>query len=410
MDSKKLVLLVFIPFLAGFLITALFPLTGNITEYLGTSSYDNSDTEDVQDLDEDYNVLFISVHSFRADNAGFNGYERDTTPNLDELAEESTVFTDAVSSSGSTALAFATVFSSQHAYEDNLTGSQSGNPSEPEWSWDTERSLIKNFNEEGYNTNAVVSQDSTGSEYGFDEHFERFDEDFEHGEVSCEYDETDGRDFEWVQECWEYRTAEETTELGIEMIEESEEPFFQWLHYADLHAPYIPPEEEYLEMFQQEHDLDGEGEEHTGYVENLDQNEFTEGEINELRDQYDSGIRYTDSQISYLIEFLKQEGMYEDTIIVVTGDHGHCLGEGNHIGHNNLHECAIEVPLILKTPEHGSSEETGNVNLIDLFPTLLDLTDIDYSDDVRGVNLFEEAPRTVDLLSGIKEQDELNDN
>ncbi|MEM9646322.1 MAG: sulfatase [Planctomycetota bacterium] len=104
---------------------------------------------------------------------------------------------------------------------------------------------------------------------------------------------------------------------------------------------------------------------------------------------YHACVSFIDAQIGLVLEALQRSGHWEDTIVVLTSDHGYQLGEHSMWGKVTLFEVCNRVPLIIRAPGHsqpGSSSE-GLVELVDLYPTLADLCDVTASDDLQGQSL-----------------------
>ena len=105
--------------------------------------------------------------------------------------------------------------------------------------------------------------------------------------------------------------------------------------------------------------------------------------------QYDGGIAYADAQIGKVVEWLKQYNAYDNTMIVVTSDHGEAFGERNHIGHaNSAYQNLLHVPLLIKYPHGGHrGAESHPVSLIDVAPTILSTLGVPVPQTMQGRNL-----------------------
>lgn len=348
----------------------------------------------------EYNVVFITIESTQADHLGAYGYHRNTSPNMDQFARNNYIFTNATSPSATTILSMPAVFTSLYPRTDRVVASP---PEKADPSWQNNLSLVRKFQENGYHTKAIVSHEYVKSRWGFDKYFDDFDDDFVQ-ELNTSKDsfnksllnsDSSEERFEFFKKYWEERDAEETTQLASQYIKNKKEPFFLWLHYFDPHSPYMPSQKKYLEMF--ETPFEGENKTET-YFKGGTYRNISEEKIHNQRNLYDSEIRYTDSQIGSLLETLEKQNMAENTIIVITADHGECVGEHNVFDHNKLHRCSLQVPLLIQIPEElDKSGKTGKidrpVSTIDIFPTLLNLLDIENDRFVRGENLFSEKHR-----------------
>jgi len=117
--------------------------------------------------------------------------------------------------------------------------------------------------------------------------------------------------------------------------------------------------------------------------------DMTETEWELLRRWYDGEIAYIDTLVGDLLDYLKSEGMYEDTLVMVTSDHGELFGEHGLVYHQfSLAEELINVPLLIKWPnEHDQEGSEELVSLIDLAPTMLDAAGLSPPEAMQGRRL-----------------------
>jgi arylsulfatase A-like enzyme len=130
--------------------------------------------------------------------------------------------------------------------------------------------------------------------------------------------------------------------------------------------------------------------------------DITPEERNHLISQYDGGINYIDFHIGKLISRLKELGLYDNTLIIITSDHGEAFGERNLMEHGvSVYQDQIYVPLIIKYPNHTDGSVINDlVSSIDIMPTILDVTGYEIPDDVQGVSLLKvESVRTRNIIS-----------
>lgn len=390
----KYLLIIFIVIFA--LIASLFSLQRLYTQ----ETYEN-------DFLDDYNVLLITSETLRADRLGFYGYDRNTTPNIDKLAEDSIVFKDAVSPTGTTGYSMSQVFSSLYFETDNIGEhlTDRGEDEIGQVNFDGDSSLVKEFKNRGFYTFGIVPQPPLVGQFGFDSYFEYYvDEPLPHGTHDLEYvdDKLEHIDLDEdtivpvfeLNDYFERMVAENVTESAMEFIVNNEDSFFGWLHYIDPHSPFMPPEREYFEMFESDIDEVRDIGEHKvfGSMYNI-----TNYEKQRLKDLYDGEIRYLDKYIGELIDFLKEIGEYNETIIIFTADHGECLGKHNLIGHNNLFNCSVKIPLIIRVPgmEHEVIEKP--VSGIDVFPTIFDILDMNVDRFMRGQSMLKDEDERRDF-------------
>jgi arylsulfatase A-like enzyme len=171
-------------------------------------------------------------------------------------------------------------------------------------------------------------------------------------------------------------------------------PFFLFINYLDAHAPYIPPVP-YDRLFpglNEAVSLDFYSAILRGY-------NVTEVELQHVRSQYDGAIAYMDAEIGRLLSKLRALGLYEDSLIVITSDHGEALGERKLFGHGvSLYQDQVSVPLLIKYPRGWRerklsatlSAETRSepVSSVDLMPTILEVTGLPIPKNLDGTSLL----------------------
>jgi len=140
------------------------------------------------------------------------------------------------------------------------------------------------------------------------------------------------------------------------LSEQAEKPFMAWIHYWDAHRPHIPPEP-FSQLF---HD-----------------------------DLYQGEIAYVDQSLGAVIQRLKDLGVYDRTLIVVTADHGEGRGDHHEETHSLLtYQTTLHVPLILHVPgRSGGHRITERVGTVDVLPTVLDLLKLEAPAEVQGRTL-----------------------
>jgi uncharacterized sulfatase len=117
---------------------------------------------------------------------------------------------------------------------------------------------------------------------------------------------------------------------------------------------------------------------------------LTDSDIRKLESLYDAEVRFTDNQLSSLLDGLERRGLLEETMIVVTSDHGEALGERGSFGHYQaLYEELVRVPLVIRPPGGASATVEEQVGLVDIAPTVLDYAEIEFPESINfsGVSL-----------------------
>jgi arylsulfatase A-like enzyme len=296
------------------------------------------------------NVVLILIDTLRADHVGHLGYERTTTPHLDALAEESWVFERATSAAPWTNPAFAAVFTGREPRTLFSGGAAMKIP-------ESVPRISQLLSAEGYQTAGIISHSFLGEEYDFHLGFDLWDQTNIKGPLG--------------------NTSPLITDRALSWLDEPpSQPFLLVLHYFDPHSDYRPRLGfTFGEPYQ--------GTVHSGWgnIHRIQQ-QAREGllsaeDIQHLRDVYDSEIGWTDSHIGRLLDGLRDRGLFDDALVVVTADHGEAFMDrpSRWIGHGeNLHQELIRVPLIVHLPGQTASERVpGPVGTIDVLPTILDV-------------------------------------
>jgi arylsulfatase A-like enzyme len=300
-------------------------------------------------------VLLVTIDTLRADHLPCYGYESDTAPRVCALAEEGTLFERAISQSSWTLPAHASMmtglYPSEHRAQNFTSSIDPGAPM-----------LAEILHGRGFATGAFVSTVFV-AKYGFRRGFDAF---------------------QHFRTLTSDPVAAPLTDRALEWLAAVEEPFFLWVHYYDPHHEHrMHPETgfSYSEGIE-----DAELSYKWWNVHPLP-NAWRAFERNRRThlSLYDGEIRYVDSHIGRLFDALRDADRYDDTIIVVTSDHGEAFGEHQLVGHDNvLYSELIRVPLILRVPGRAPAREAALVETKDLMPTILDLLEIPRPARARG--------------------------
>ena len=173
-----------------------------------------------------------------------------------------------------------------------------------------------------------------------------------------------------------YQDAGVVNQLAFEWLGESKASrFFLFLHYMDPHDPYFT------------HPYNGE------VVARVSTPNPKPDQASEIEKLYDGEISYLDHHFGELINFLKREGLYEDTLIIFTADHGEEFFEHGGWWHGTtLYDEQIHIPLIIKYPKgHSGGTVSGEiVRTLDIAPTILDYMGTQVSPAMQGTSLLKE--------------------
>jgi len=313
------------------------------------------------------NIILITLDTTRADRLSCYGYQRRTSPNIDKLALESLRYVDALATASWTlpshASLFTGKFTSSHGAEYNeegplkLADAISG-PSQMEvyracGLAQNEITLASILKQDGYSTAAVVAGPWLKRVFGLDKGFDFYDD----NEIST----SDGR------------TARQVSGAALKWLDSRPDgkPFFLFLNYFDPHAPYMAPEG-FAWSFMPENN------QFTGVK------KFTPKEKNAL---YDGEILYMDHYTGQLWKKLEQEKLYDDTLIIVTADHGELLGEHDTFGHGQfLYQEELRVPLLVKYPsgEVAPAVVKDRIQLTDIMALILERLSLELPPGVQS--------------------------
>ncbi len=342
------------------------------------------------------NVLLVTIDTLRADRLSGAGYERETTPNLDALGREGLVFTHATSPRAKTTPAIASLLTGLYPHDHGVRDLSTPISEEPALVGDV-------FRSRGYSTFAILGNwVLIDRRSGLARGFQSWTEDLPDltGVPPNTVPQRTARSLtDGALQAAGLRATDGGTLAGpFEAACSADAPWFGWLHYMDPHGLYDPPSE---------HDVFGPGAlDPIGPVEAIPPSQLhrprianynvppdarlMDGRIDaaRVRDRYDGEVRYVDAELGRLLDELDSAGSLANTIVAVTSDHGESLGEHLYWFEHGLYtyEATTRVPLILRLPgalrddvdsdllERGVF--TGDVSLVDLAPTLLDLCDL----------------------------------
>lgn len=311
------------------------------------------------------NVLVLMIDTVRADHVGAYGYERDTTPFLDSLFRRGAVFERAYAPAYLTFQADASVLTGLYPSQHNVR------------TWTTPvrsdvRLLPEIFKLYGYETHAFVWQ-SLRPHFGLDRGFDTY----------TVYREKDN--------------LEASKDDVLAAIEARERPFFVYWTIYDVHVPMDNPlpnfaPEKYNGPFAMHAVFDWAGQSTSTIVTNTGdvRREFvkTLADREYVHAQYDSGIRRVDDELREVFARLGALGELDNTIVVISSEHGEDLGEHGFFFHRDVYENGIHVPLaIVYSPAVASRRIETPVTLLDLAPTLTDLAGLPRFEAGEGVSL-----------------------
>jgi arylsulfatase A-like enzyme len=338
-------------------------------------------------------VILVSLDTTRADHTSLASYSRNTTPKLAEFAREATVFPNAVAAYdmtlGSHASMFTGVYPSWHGAM--LNGGR------PQPLGDRLPTMAGILSRKGYFTAAIVANTAFltrrwGLARGFHLYDTKSSVTLMAGEWPFELRQglralldyfIPTSDFDLM-----FRSGEQINSAAFRTLADSavrDRSFLLFVNYMDAHSPFLPPapyDTQYLG--------DQPRVPFSKYQATRQHNDAcSRGELSRLAAEYDGGIAYQDQSFGQLVQWLKERGIYDRALIIVTGDHGEVLGERGQLGHGiSVYADELNVPLLVKYPHQTSgSVVAAPASHVDLLPTVLDVVGYEIPQHVQGRTL-----------------------
>jgi len=299
-------------------------------------------------------IIIYLIDTLRPDHLGCYGYKRETSPNIDAFAGESVLFEKAYSQAPWTNPSVASLFTGLYPAYNGVMEKNQKLLSNLTTLADVLSS--HNITNAGFVTNPWVS-----SFFGFNQGFQSYLD---------EKTDTPG-----------------ATQAVVDYLRKMEpnSKHFIYIHVMDPHDPYSPPPP-YDKLFDPEYKGAVTGENFDEWGANI-----PDEDKRHVISLYDGEIRSTDDAFGELIQRLRELGIYDRSLIMVTADHGEEFLEHQRWKHGrDLYESLIHVPLIIHFPEGalGGKRVSQTANLVDLFPTILDALDLEYKGHLQGSSLY----------------------
>jgi arylsulfatase A-like enzyme len=287
-------------------------------------------------------VILISIDTLRADYLKLYAPGGAATPHLEQVAREGVTFRNVIAQVPYTLPSHCTMltgmYPAAHRVRDNVRDVL---PAQIP-------TIAQILESNGYDTAGFAGSMVLSRQTGIGRGFQFYDDFFSRADVHAE-------DLGGIE-----RKADEVFRSFESWFnrKNSSNPFFAFIHFYDPHSPYQPP---------------------AGFSSSMDQKELYSGEI-----------RYVDSVLGSLFSFLHQKGIWNETVVLVTSDHGEMLNEHGEIGHGFfLYQPALRVPLILKAAGLRPGESVNDlVQLVDIAPTLLAAAGLKPPPEMQGEDLL----------------------
>lgn len=313
-----------------FLFFFIFSIT-----FCGKSKIVSKATESI-DKGRPLNILLITIDTLRFDRLSINSDKFVKTPNIDSLAKESFLFKRAFTHDPITLPSHTNILTGTTSLYHGITDN-SGFILKKRF-----LTLAEKLKENNYETGAFVGSYPLDSRFGLNQGFDVYDDNYGTHNV--------------LELFFVERKAEKVIEPALKWISQKKSKWFCWIHLFDPHQPYLPPSP-YKEEYS--HDL------------------------------YSGEVAYVDSQLGRLFNYLKESGSYDNTVIILTADHGEALGEKGEKTHAYFaYNGTIHIPLVLRIPGSGPSVITRNVVTTDIFPTVCDILGIKIPSFIQGRSLI----------------------
>jgi len=289
------------------------------------------------------NVILVSIDTLRADHLGCYGYDDIRTPNIDRFAERSLRFDRCFSAVPITLPSHTTMMTGmyplRHSVRDNGTFMVPNDIP----------TVATTLGELGWRTAGVIGSFPLTSRFGLSRGFDIWDEDLSNQYVKV------------ISLFFDERKADRVTRRALEALDDiDEDPFFLFVHYFDPHHPWDPPvaySRQYSHLM------------------------------------YDGEIAFVDSWLGELLNDVERRGLFENTVVIITADHGEGLGDHEEYTHSMLlYNETTRVPLLLYYPGVEPSTVSTAVSLVDIAPTIFELLGVEVAHEIDGHTLLRPRP------------------
>lgn len=322
----------------------------------------------------DCNLLFVSIDTLRPDHLGCYGYERPTSPTLDEFCRDALVFDNAFAHAPSTLPSHASMFTSW--IPPHHGAKASGRKPLP-----TEAlTLAEVLHATGWTTAAFTDSGQMSSRWQLDQGFEHYDQQSGNAYLMNSFSERVDEAVTWIEQ-------------------QDGNRWFLMLHTYEVHHPYTPHENT-LHLLMRSDPLLARSDPATvttpipirmlGRLNN-GRDRLTVPLLRDIVLNYDAEIRSMDTGFAQLLAWLRESGQYERTVIVFTSDHGEEFSEHKRVGWHShtLYDELLRVPLVIRFPDgQGAGQRTSvTARGIDLMPTVLEALAVPDPGTLQGSSL-----------------------
>lgn len=325
-------------------------------------------------------ILYV-MDALRNDHLSYSGYERETSPRIDDLSTDSVVFSNASSQSTWTRASAGSILTGMYPPANGLVDLFDRFPNEV-------HSLPEILSENGVKTLGISAMGNVSSTFGFDGVFDEFIDLYKHPKLLKERERVEsGKLFQEIGEDQSEvvdPTALDVNNVLFDWLEDhADEDFFVLVWGIDTHSTYDP-----LPEFRK-FSADQPAESKATYDDLVTAK--SPEEVEWIRDLYDDLVRQVDHAVGELLDTLDDIGIYDEMTFVLTGDHGEAFGEHGVYGHSTLPiEEIINVPLLMNLPKQRGDSQIINerVEHVDIFPTIARLAETSTPRTVQGESLL----------------------
>lgn len=315
------------------------------------------------------NILFIVMDATRARNLSCYGYDRPTTPNLERFSERCVVYEAAISPAGWSLPAHASMFT-------GLYPSRHGAHDEHKYLVSEHPTMAELLRSRGYSTLAICRNEYVGPAAGLDRGFDSFNGS---GNLPQSLAEVTRKAYQGVAAVLDQgdsgaRYTNRQIRSALRRLRVDERPFFMFVHYNEPHARYQPPRKYrgYLPSGTSAREAQRVNQSPWKYL--VDPSLMGERDFEILAALYDGEITYLDSRIAQVIGWIEEMAMLDQTMVIITADHGENIGDHGMMGHKYcLYDTLVHVPLIVHYPKGTTTpgRVAHQVQTLDLLPTIL---------------------------------------
>jgi len=330
-------------------------------------------------------VIFISIDTLSARHLSVYGYERRTSPNLERFAEDAIVFERCISNTTWTLPSYMSQMTGLYPYSHRLYPGRKAELWELWYLSDNRWTLAELLRSAGHTTAGFVDNDWITERFGLDQGFDHFDA----SAAALPVEDPEGG----------IHHVAERAEEWLEKLA-ADEPFFLFLHAFDVHGPYTA-DSDHLGTFRRNLDLTARapagGDVAYGIIPTYVAETVTPEPVPPklptapIAAAYDEVIRMVDTRLGLFFERLRELGLYEKSLILVSADHGETMADGDLLfGHGVLDQDVVHVPLLVKLPgnDRAGTRNSRPVQLVDIYPTILEHLGRPLPPDLHGRSLL----------------------